>query len=460
MESILYQTSTDWTYSLLWDEGDALSYRILKQVEELDHPKLRVYFGENLGVARARRFLTEHSEGEYILTIDDDDMMDPAAVERLLAYAHQSPWCGIVRARRKFIDEIGNPVDEDAWFPFETRHFHRGMVTDIHNHSQPNIFSRSAYDKTDGWDGFADFMFAGEDCDLYLKIEEVASVELLDEVLYYYRLHGKRTSHKLTAEGAFEMWRRLADGAIGRRGLSLRRTTDKPLFKYERIDRARPKLDDVDVVIAASADSSEANLDKTVESLRLCGVRDAAIHVSSSTDGLAAARNAGFRRTVRPIVLFVDSGGVFPSVDAIDHILAALEDQDADLASPTLRDKTGQALSYGGDFDGDRTPNLVCSEPRLSGSAHPPAWLPATVLAVRREVFLSVGGFDERHLQESLPDVDFCLKARSRDFKCAHAPAATAIPANFRSDYSSSLDVFLRKWTACPELIRSQTATA
>ena len=71
-----------------------------------------------------------------------------------------------------------------------------------------------------------------------LKIEEVADIVLLDKVLYGYRLHRRRYSRDLGPKSAYEMWRRLADITIQRRGLKIRRINEKPPFSYVKIDES------------------------------------------------------------------------------------------------------------------------------------------------------------------------------------------------------------------------------
>ena len=173
IESVLGQTSSEWRLSLLWDGGDDLSRSILERIERMRHPRLQVYFQERSGIASSRRFLTEHSSEELILPVDDDDLLAPTAVEELLAAARAMPWSGIIRARRDFIDEDGRHIEMADWFPFAPRRFYRGMTCDLYNQAHPYLIRRSAYEKTGGWQGFADFQEAGEDCDLFLKIEEV-----------------------------------------------------------------------------------------------------------------------------------------------------------------------------------------------------------------------------------------------------------------------------------------------
>ena len=210
---------------------------------------MTVHFAENRGIARARRFLSEHSQGDFILPLDDDDALPFHAVQRFLELATEKPWSAVIRAQREIIDDQGKILDTPPWFPFEPRHYQDGMVTDVFNHTQPYLIRRTAYDRTSGWEGFEDFGYAGEDCDIYLKLEERGTIELVDEKLYYYRVHDERASLLLTDQAAFEMWRRLADKTIERIGLPLRRVNETQPFKYERLSRPAPSLDAVDFVV-------------------------------------------------------------------------------------------------------------------------------------------------------------------------------------------------------------------
>jgi GT2 family glycosyltransferase len=45
-------------------------------------------------------------------------------------------------------------------------------------------------------------------------------------------------------------------------------------------------------------------------------------------------------------------------------------------------------------------------------------------LLTRRELFRSVGGFDETHLGVAYNDVDFCLKLRERGYRIVYVPEA------------------------------------
>jgi len=234
IQSVLGQSFQDWHLYLLSDGASMKAQKVIRKWA--DHPKISVRFGENIGIGPSRGKLTAWSESEYILPLDDDDILFSDCIAEMTACMDKHKEAGLVRARRKFIDKKGKVLDEPCWFPFEERKLYCGMTCDLYNHSQPTLIRRSAYDKTEGWFGFQQYGGAGEDCDIFLKIEEVADIILLDRILYGYRLHRKRFSRELGSKSAYDMWRMLADVTIERRRLPLRRINDKPPFEYEQID--------------------------------------------------------------------------------------------------------------------------------------------------------------------------------------------------------------------------------
>ncbi|HJP03286.1 MAG TPA: glycosyltransferase [Planctomycetota bacterium] len=444
IESVLHQSSPDWHLSLLWDGGDARSREILEELERRELPSVTVHFGPNLGIARARRFLSEHSHGDYILPLDDDDSLPFHAIERFAAAAAARPWASVIRARREIVDEEGRILSERPWFPFEARHYQDGMVTDVHNHSQPTLISRAAYDRTAGWEGFEDFSYAGEDCDLYLKLEEVGTVELIDEMLYYYRVHDERASLVLTDQAAFEMWRRLADRTIERIGLPLRRTGEHPPFEYERLERPVPSPDAVDFVVMGDGGAAAA--------LARAGVKDDALTV---VDGGAEAMAKGCQAMRRPLVCFVD--GMLGLDGAADWtaLLDALVQEELDLAAPRIMTADGAVTCGAPGFDSERWPVMATDPAHAESRERRAPWLHERLLLVRREVLAAVGGLDDGFEGQRGAAIDLCLRARQRGFRCGYIGDLAFIgPAPHEGPLSAADRERLHsKWAAAPALL-------
>jgi len=451
IDSVLQQTSSDWEYSLFWDGGDDESRAILESLQAENHPRVQIHFSENRGIAHARRHLTEHSSGEYILPLDDDDELCPNTIERYLAYVTERPWCGIVRAQRGFIDPEGNEVQQEPWFPFERRHFYRGMVKDVFNHCQPYLIQRSAYERTSGWEGFEDFMWAGADCDIYLKIEEVAPIELLDEVLYRYRINPERTSLLLTNAAGFEMWRRLADKTIARLGLPLDRVTDSPPFAYRSQPQPPPTMEMVSFWITSSRKEKDAT--QLDNHLRQLGVQQDAIHDVTKDSSKLSEEMAGGSL---PLACLISADLEPPSGEAIENMLAALHQQRADMAGPRIVSAVGDQSSGKLVFNAHRLPVISTKAPEDHTSISP--WLSTKMLLVRREVLRATRSWDEIWRHPRLRDAEFCLRARSRDFKCicVGSVVATDNATEPISDWSSEeANLFQARWRDYSELFAS-----
>lgn len=461
INSVLTQSSKNWKFSLLWDGGDEESREILEELEKQNHPNITIYFKENRGIANARHFLSRHSEGDYILPLDDDDILTADAVEKMLAFVEARPWSGIVRGKRKFIDEDGRVVDERQWFPFEPRHYQHGMVTDVFNHSQPYLINRIFYNQTSGWAGFEDFKFAGEDCDIILKLEERAPIELIDEVLYYYRLNPKRASNELEVQGAHEMWRRLADMSIARIGLPIRRTNDVPPYTYERLPLPCPDKTMVDFIIPVAGDALVSkHAQRLMEALKHLGITEDAIHfVTRQEGGIAASFNRGFHQTTRPLICLLDEEVHIDDPDVFDTMLATLHEQQADIIGPKILDPEGLVRSADPCFNSDQLP--VSSGAGEQGEKQfsyvcEAQWLPAQFLLTRREVVNAVGGFDEGFLSCPVQSADFCLKARLRDFKVIYAgTVAVACSGDNKGEFPERIERYHDKWRSYAHLFRA-----
>jgi hypothetical protein len=454
IDSVLYQSSPHWTFSLLWDGGDRESRRMLEDLDRQQLPNVTVHFAENRGIARARRFLSEHSRGDFILPLDDDDALPFHAVERFLSVAAEKPWASIIRGQRKIIDEEGKVLDTPAWFPFGPRHYQNGMVTDLTNHTQPYLIRRSAYDRTSGWEGFQDFGFAGEDCDIYLKLEETGTIELLDETLYYYRVHPKRASLVLTDQGAYEMWRRLADKTIARIGLPMKRLTDRPPFIYERTPRPEPTLAMVDFVIVAREEPARLQADRLTRCLQDAGAASDAVLVLDGGD--PRSLNDALRKGTRPFACVLDAAIAGEGAGRLHALLRLMHEHDADLAAPKLIDDDGTIVWANPGFGEGNRPEARGAGDRDAGQydgVTGAAWVSEQLVMVRREVVNAVGGLDEGYGDTRTAMVDFSLRARQRQFKCAYvgAVAFTGTREEAARD-SGALDRLRLKWAAYPEL--------
>jgi GT2 family glycosyltransferase len=196
-------------------------------------------------------------------------------------------------------------------------------------------------------------------------------------------------------------------------------------------------------------------------------VPEDAIHVVEERRSSAVNRNDGYRRTRRPFVCFLDDDIELVG-DPTAELLEVMTATGADLASPKILDPQGRIFCADPYFDFESKPvPRGLGEPdrgQYDYVAEAP-WLPSTMLMIRREVFAAVGGFDESYPGSQMEDVDFCLKARRRGFKCCYVGSARIVHFNQqRNDYfDENFKLFCRKWSGSVELFsreRSMTSEA
>ena len=143
--------------------------------------------------------------------------------------------------------------------------------------------------------------------------------------------------------------------------------------------------------------------------------------------------------------------------DRFETLLRLMAESDADLAAPRLETEDGFIVCAGGGFSADGRAVKTGEGERNEGQYNevaPTSWLPERLLLVRREVARAVGGVDEGYEHDRTAMVDFCLKARQRDFACVYLGSVGF--AQRGSDPEWDLEADWRrlreKWAGFPEL--------
>jgi GT2 family glycosyltransferase len=148
--------------------------------------------------------------------------------------------------------------------------------------------------------------------------------------------------------------------------------------------------------------------------------------------GFAGNCNAGATRAAGDVLLFLNQDtrareGWFAP------LLAAFDDPAVGIVGPKLvyaERAPGQAedsiQSCGGLFGGNKGPyhrylGYAADDWRVNERG-PVAWVTGAALAIRRELFARVGGFDVGYLRGYFEDVDLCMKVRQAGYQIWYEP--------------------------------------
>lgn len=184
IQSVFDQTYTNWEVIIVDDASTDNSWDVIKDLSK-KHNNIYSYQNiKNLKVAATKRRATELSNGEICAILDPDDKLLNTAIEKHLAIYLNNPNCSMVSSKYFYCDAKLNieGVNKDVFNP-EMNYSYLSSSGGINAFWS---FKKAKYDLTRG---FKTKYYLAEDQDLYYQLEEVGAVKVINEPLYYYRIH-------------------------------------------------------------------------------------------------------------------------------------------------------------------------------------------------------------------------------------------------------------------------------
>jgi glycosyltransferase involved in cell wall biosynthesis len=180
LQSLRDQTHTDWECLIVNDGSPDNTEEVVRKWEAKD-PRFAYVYKENGGVSSARNLGIQAAKGEFILTLDADDMYEATFLGKAFAVLVNNPEIGIVSSWGRFF-KAGKQLQV-----FQTT---AQSVTDFLFHNGVNngssLFRKVCWEQAGGYDenpanGYEDWEFYLRVCALGWK------VHVIEEVLFCYR---------------------------------------------------------------------------------------------------------------------------------------------------------------------------------------------------------------------------------------------------------------------------------
>ncbi|STO57340.1 glycosyltransferase family 2 protein [Grimontia hollisae] len=455
LDSVMEQTYQHWQLIIVDDASNcqALSDFLITLN---DNPKVNIVTQRKNGhISKASNTGLEFAKGDYLLLLDQDDILHPDALKCVAYYLEQNPNARVLYSDEDKIDAKGN---------HHTPHFKPAFNPDLlysHNYmSHLGVYQRELVEKVGG---FREGYEGSQDYDLLLrclehcKPEEVVHIPY---VIYHWRAVPGSTAFAESEKGyAQDAGLRALQDHLGRKGVSVE------LGKLPNTYRARwpipAKAPLVSIIIPTR--NSRALVERCVTSLY---EKNDYPHFevllmdnqSDCSESKALFKQLELAGKVR--LLMFDAPFNYSAINnmAAKHAkgdVLLLLNNDVEAINPDwLREMVSHAIR----------PDIGCVGAKLyypdgrlqhagvitglggvAGHSHKyfpgdhPGYfkrlqiiqnfsaVTGACLAVRKSVFEQVGGLNEKDLAIAFNDVDFCLRVRDSGYRNLWTPYATLI---------------------------------
>ncbi len=483
--SVREQTFSDWELVLVDDLSPSDEVRDVLRAAAAADPRVRVVERErNGGIVAASNDAIAAATGEFLVLLDNDDLLVPTALERVHEVLVLDPKVDYVYSDEDKIGADGVLYDEfrkPAWSPQRLR----SQMYTSHLSVLRASLVREVGGFRDGYDG-------SQDHDLVLRVTERArTVAHVPEVLYHWRVVPGSTAGDHGAKPyAWDAGRRAVQDHMDRLGLPatvglgsvpgtyvVERRLREPctvsvviptrggrgfVWGEERtfvVEAARSVVergghDDVEIVVVYDTATPPDVLDdlrSVVGEDRLTLVR------YDEPFNFSAKCNLGFLAARGDVVVLLNDDVEAESDDFITQLVAPLEEPDVGMTGALLRFADGRFQHAGHSYaDGELQHAFLRADSddpgpfgalRVSREA---SGLTAACVAMRRETFEQVGGLCEV-LVANFNDVDLSFKVRAAGLRLVwlanvrlfHFESQTRVPVVHQWEY----DFVVERWT-------------
>ncbi|MBX3297986.1 MAG: glycosyltransferase [Acidobacteria bacterium] len=420
IDSVIGQRYRNWELCIADDRSTRKDIAPLLGAYEAADDRVKVIFREENGhISAASNTALEMASGEFCVLLDHDDLLAADALYWVARTLNKHPEAGLIFSDEDLIDGSGR-----RFAPKFKPDLSRDLMLSLNQVTHLSAF-RTELIRDVG--GFRIGYEGSQDHDLSLRILERLDddkVIHIPRVLYHWRVlpssvasdlnakpyaldnarraiadHLERTSRAATVEAAYGGLHRVRYSASG----------DEPTFALIHSDRGPAELND-----AAAAAKGEVLvfLDPSLRKNLPDAIRELVLIAAAPGVGAAGGKIVdGKGRTV--------GGALFAGVDGAAAI-----------------------AHYG--YYRHEPGNMFRN--RLIGNF---SAVSIRSMAIRRDVFLSVGGFDAETFSTGLFDVDLCLRLGERGLRIVHDPHAEFSGEDLGRMISStddSIRAFEKRW--------------
>lgn len=446
--SVLSQTCPDWEWVLVDDCSPSGWVRPRLAELAASDPRIRVHERPNNGgIVAASRDALARARGEFVALLDHDDVLETRALKVVSKLIDRIPELDYTYSDQDYMSmdgEVHSPYFKPDFSPERLRH-----------HMYTSHFAVMRRGLVEQVGGFRDGFDGSQDHDLVLRVSEKARhIEHIHDVLYHWReVPGSAARNADAKPWAWDAGVRAVQSHLDRVGIDAVATKGYThgLYSVHRrpdvatpvsiivptigssamvrgedrvmvLETLRSVLDDtahqdLEVVVVYDTPTPDHVLDG-LQSLRLGNARLKLIEFTQPFN-FSEKCNVGALHSTGQVLLFLNDDMETKSPGMVESLIAPLSEPDVGAVGPKLLFEGSRIQHAGVSYGSGSIAHSYYRSPHPSAFGYlGELWtnrevsvLTGACLAVRREVFETVGGFTET-LPVNFNDVDFSLKLR------------------------------------------------
>ncbi|TDQ19577.1 GT2 family glycosyltransferase [Algoriphagus boseongensis] len=168
---------------LIVDDGSTDSFTLQVLADLKSDPTLKILTKENAGPASARNLGVKHSNGQFLLFLDSDNLIRPEYIGKALKVFNQDTGVGMVYSRPAFFGDTSESLTV-----FETREFSLDKLLEGNYIDMCSLIRRDAIMELGGFDEHPD-LIGFEDWDLWIRLGQTSWKSVfMPEQLFDYRV--------------------------------------------------------------------------------------------------------------------------------------------------------------------------------------------------------------------------------------------------------------------------------
>jgi O-antigen biosynthesis protein len=450
LESVLAQTYPNWEFCLANGSTSPEIAPILDEYAQKDSRFRVTHLEQNLGIAGNTNAALERARGEFIALLDHDDLVSPDMLYEVVKTLNQDPTADMVYFDEDKIMEDGR-TRIDPWFKPTAWSPDLMLSTNYLMHS---VIRKSLVEEVGGFNSDVD---GAQDWDLCLRItEKTGKIVHIPRVFYHWRQVPGSASRDANAKPwAFAAQERCLTAYLARLGIS------EPRVEFPSLGLVRVQWPTggakASIIIPTKNNTQvlKACLDSILEHTRYSNYEIILVDNGSTEastlayyDSLAGndrvqivshtqpfnfhtVNNRGAQHASGEVFIFLNNDTEILEPGWLDELVGwALRPEIGVVGTKLLRpDGTIQHAGIIMGMCGHGSHVFEGCSSSTYGYFGSSDWyrnyqaVTGACMAVRREVFAALNGFDETYIV-GYGDIDLCLRAREQGFRVVYTPFA------------------------------------